>query len=53
LHAGWVNVLGQFAATTAAGFLTAKHIAVMFDQANGHNFSPFEFFLAYASAHTA
>jgi hypothetical protein len=41
---------GQFAATAASDYLTAKHLSVIFSVSNGHGMSPFELFLAYASA---
>ncbi len=43
-------MLGQFAATAASGFLTAKHLSEIFLVANGRELSPFELFLAYSGA---
>ncbi len=48
-HAGWLNVLGQFATTGTLGYITVKHLGVMWMLANGHIFSNAETFLAYAS----
>ncbi len=47
--AGWLNVVGQFACTSGSGYLTAKHMAVMWQMGNGHVLTPFELFLSYAS----
>ena len=47
--AGWLNVLGQFATTGTLGYITVKHLGVMWMLANGHVFSNAETFLAYAS----
>lgn len=49
-RAGWLNVLGQFAATAANASLLANHIAIMWLLGNGHVFTPVETLLAYASA---
>lgn len=49
VRAGWLNVVGQFACTSGSGYLTAKHMAVMWQMGNGHVLTPFEMFLAYAS----
>ena len=49
LCAGWLNVLGQFATTGTLGYITVKHLGVMWMLANGHIFSNAETFLAYAS----
>ena len=49
MHAGWLNVLGQFATTGTLGYITVKHLGVMWMLANGHVFSNAETFLAYAS----
>lgn len=48
-HAGWLNVLGQFATTGTLGYITVKHLGVMWMLANGHVFSNSETFLGYAS----
>ncbi len=48
-RAGWLNVLGQFATTGTLGYITVKHLGVMWMLANGHIFSNAETFLAYAS----
>ncbi|CAL5222699.1 g5101 [Coccomyxa viridis] len=45
---GWLNVLGQFATTGTLGYITVKHLGVMWMLANGHIFSNAETFLAYA-----
>ncbi|KAK9908694.1 hypothetical protein WJX75_001534 [Coccomyxa subellipsoidea] len=45
---GWLNVLGQFAATAAIGALLANHIANMWLLGNGHTFSSVELLLTYA-----
>ncbi|EIE25063.1 amino acid transporter [Coccomyxa subellipsoidea C-169] len=45
---GWLNVVGQFACTSGSGYLTAKHMAVMWQMGNGHVLTPFEMFLSYA-----
>ncbi|BDA41316.1 Amino-acid permease BAT1 [Coccomyxa sp. Obi] len=45
---GWLNVVGQFACTSGSGYLTAKHMAVMWQMGNGHVLTPFELFLSYA-----
>ncbi len=50
VHAGWLNVLGQFALTAFAGFFMAQHLAAMWLLSNGHAFSPLETLLVYASA---
>ena len=52
MHAGWLNVLGQFATTGTLGYITVKHLGVMWMLANGHIFSNAETFLAYASKHS-
>ncbi|EIE25067.1 amino acid transporter [Coccomyxa subellipsoidea C-169] len=46
--AGWSNLVGQFASTAGAGYLTAVHIGKMWQLGNGHVWSQFETFLAYA-----
>ena len=48
VRAGWLNVLGQFAATAAIGALLANHIANMWLLGNGHTFSSVELLLTYA-----
>ena len=48
--AGWLNVLGQVAATAGAASTAATHIASMWLLSNGHVFSQFELFLVYACA---
>ncbi|KAK9909174.1 hypothetical protein WJX75_008248 [Coccomyxa subellipsoidea] len=45
---GWLNVLGQFAATATGGALMANHIANMWLLANGHTFNSVELLLTYA-----
>lgn len=50
VRAGWLNVLGQFAATAAIGALLANHIANMWLLGNGHTFSSVELLLTYACA---
>lgn len=45
---GWSNLVGQFASTAGAGYLTALHIGQMWALGNGHVLSQFENFLAYA-----
>ncbi len=47
---GWSNLVGQFASTAGAGYLTAVHIGKMWKLGNGHVWSQFETFLAYASS---
>ena len=42
-------MLGQFATTGTLGYITVKHLGVMWMLANGHVFSNAETFLAYAS----
>lgn len=42
-------MLGQFATTAFAGFFLAQHLASMWLLSNGHDFSPEELLLAYAS----
>ncbi len=49
VYAGWLNVLGQFATTGTLGYITVKHLGVMWMLANGHIFSNAETFLGYAS----
>ena len=49
VYAGWLNVLGQFATTGTLGYITVKHLGVMWLLANGHIFSNAETFLGYAS----
>ena len=49
VFAGWLNVLGQFATTGTLGYITVKHLGVMWMLANSHVFSNAETFLAYAS----
>ncbi len=49
MRAGCLNVVGQFACTSGSGYLTAKHMAVMWQMGNGHVLTPFEMFLSYAS----
>ena len=49
VRTGWLNVVGQFACTSGSGYLTAKHMAVMWQMGNGHVLTPFEMFLSYAS----
>lgn len=51
MHAGWLNVLGQFATTAYAGIFLAQHLAAMWLLSNGHAFSPEEILLVYASKH--
>ena len=51
VYAGWLNVLGQFATTGTLGYITVKHLGVMWMLANGHIFSNAETFLGYASEH--
>ncbi len=48
--AGWLNVLGQFAATAGAGSLVAQHIAAMWAMSDGYHFFQRDLFLAYARA---
>lgn len=50
VRAGWLNVLGQFAATATCGALMANHIANMWLLANGHTFNSVELLLTYACA---
>lgn len=50
LLAGWMNVLGQFASTAGAGYLTAVHIGQMVQLGNGHETTKQDCFLMYASA---
>jgi len=53
VRAGWLNVLGQVAATAGAASTAAAHIASMWLLSNGHVFSQFELFLTYACAPTS
>lgn len=46
-------MLGQFATTGTLGYITVKHLGVMWLLANGHVFSNAETFLAYASESSA
>ena len=50
VRTGWLNVLGQFAATATGGALMANHIANMWLLANGHTFNSVELLLTYACA---
>ena len=46
--AAWLNVLGQFAATSGAASLMAQHVAAMWVMQNGYVFQQRELFLVYA-----
>ncbi|CAL8466365.1 g5901 [Coccomyxa elongata] len=45
---GWLNVLGQFAATAANALLLSNHMATMWLLGNGHAFTAVETLLVYA-----
>ncbi|EIE25066.1 putative GABA-specific permease [Coccomyxa subellipsoidea C-169] len=45
---GWLNVLGQVAATAGAASTAASHLGSMWMLSNGHVFTQFELFLTYA-----
>ena len=56
VDAGWLNVLGQFAATAGCGYLTAQHLGQMLELSLGHEITQQDTFLIYASmisAHTS
>ncbi len=55
MNAGWLNVLGQFAATAGCGYLTAQHLGQMLELSSGREITQQDTFLIYASevpAHT-
>ncbi|BDA51279.1 Amino-acid permease BAT1 homolog [Coccomyxa sp. Obi] len=45
---GWLNVVGQFAATAANALLLSNHLATMWILGNGHAFTAVETLLVYA-----
>ena len=49
MHAGWLNVLGQFAATAGCGYLTAQHLGQMLELSSGREVTQQDTFLIYAS----
>ena len=56
MDAGWLNVLGQFAAAAGCGYLTAQHLGEMLELSSGCEITLQDTFLIYASkvpAHTS
>ena len=49
MNAGWLNVLGQFAATAGSGYLTAQHLGQMLELSSGREITQQDTFLIYAS----
>ena len=49
VNAGWLNVLGQFAATAGCGYLTAQHLGQMLELSSGRELTQQDTFLIYAS----